>query len=462
MMRTRLDRAAWAVVAALLMALAAILARGDQLGAQVVAATPAPGSGGVSSRPALSFTFSEAMNPAEIESRLSIEPPVSATLRAVGRAIFVDLAAPLLPDTPYTVTLKAGAKSQHGRVQLRDFSLAFRTRRPQVMYMAPASGVTNLFVSNPDGSSIRQLTSEAFGVFDFAISPNGGKIAYSVTRNAEGIRDIWLMNAEGGGRQRVVTCDEMACQYPVWSADGTRLAFERRTMLTGVVGRTPGAARIWQYEVNTKELAPLSGDNQQLGALPRFAPAGHALAFYDSQASAIAIVDTQTGAQQNLPSLLGDPGDWSPDGGQIIFPDLVSGEMGDYSQLFRADLARGVITPFVPLSSASDISAHWSPLGDAVAFSRQDRAAPVPVGSFGPIGPQIWVAQADGTRARQITSEAEFSFGGLAWSPDGAWIAAVRINLLTPDARPEVWLVKADGSAQHCLAQDATLPAWLP
>ncbi|HQV69063.1 MAG: Ig-like domain-containing protein [Anaerolineae bacterium] len=462
MMRTRLDRVAWAAIACLLMALAIIMARGDQLGAQVISATPASGSSDVSARPALSFTFSEAMNPAEIESRLRIEPPLSATLRAVGRAVFVDLAAPLLPNTQYTVTLKAGAKSQRGRVQLRDFSLAFRTRSPQVLYLAPASGTPNLFAANPDGSSIRQLTSEAFGVFDFAISPDGNKIAYSVTRNADGIRDIWLMNTAGGGRQRIVTCDDQACQYPTWSADGSRMAFERRSMITGTVGRTPGAARIWQYDVNTKELAPLSGDSQQLGALPRFAPAGNALAFYDSVASVIVIVDTQTGAQQTLPSLLGDTGEWSPDGAQLIFPDLISGEMGDYSQLFRADLARGVITPFITLSTSADISASWSPLGNAVAFSRQDRAAPVPAGSFGPIGPQIWVAQADGTRARQITREAEFSFGGLAWSPDGQWIAAVRINLLTPDARPEVWLAKADGSAQRRIAQDATLPAWLP
>lgn len=460
-MRTRLDRVALGAIAALLVALVILVLRGDQVGALVVASSPASGAS-VSTRPALSLTFSEAMNPAKVESHLSLAPAMSYTLRWAGRNLFVETLAPLRPDTPYTLTLRAGALSQRGRVVRDDFSLGFKTRNPSLAYLAPASGAPNLWVSGADGSSPRQITSEAYGVFDFAVSLDGSKIALSITRNKDGIRDVWLVNPDGSGRERVVTCDNQSCQSVAWMADGTRLIFERRTMVEGAVGRTPGAARIWLYDVTSKETAPLSADNQDLGALPRPAPSGQQVAYYDSVNSVIALVDTQTGARQNIPSLLGDPGNWSPDATRLIFPDLSTSETGDFSRLFLANLAKGEIAPFAVLSAANDISAHWSPLGNAVAFTRQNRDVPVPSGSFSPIGPQIWVAGADGTEARQVTRDEEHSFGGLAWSPDGAWIAAVRINLLTPNSVPEVWLVKADGGEARMLAKDATLPAWVP
>lgn len=458
---TPLDRAALIAIVLLVAALAVILARGDRVGAQIVAFSPADG-GSVSTRPTLSITFSEPMATAEVETRLRMDPPVSLTLRWAGRTVYAQPQTPLLANTPYTLTVRAGAVSLRGRAQLGDFALHVRPRPARIAFMAPATGVPNLVVAGADGAGARQITSEAFGVFDFAIRPDGEKIVYSATRNAEGIRDLWLINPDGSGRERIVSCDDQACQSAAWLADGAQLVYERKTMTQGAIGRVPGAARIWLYDAASKDTAPLSADTQQLGALPRPAPSGAQIAYYDSNANAIALVDTQTGERQNLPSLLGDPGAWSPDAGKIIFPNLASSASGDYSQLFLADLARGEIAPFATMTDTNDISARWSPLGNRVAFTRQDRSIPVLSGSFAPIGPQIWVALADGTRARQMTHDAEFSFGGLVWHPDGGGLAAVKIHLLTPDAKPEVWTMDADGANTRRIAQDATLPEWLP
>jgi Tol biopolymer transport system component len=133
--------------------------------------------------------------------------------------------------------------------------------------------------------------------------------------------------------------------------------------------------------------------------------------------------------------------------------------------------------------------ASWSPDGRFVAYVRQD---------------DIFVANADGSGARNVTRDAALS-SGPAWSPDGRQLAytastqgAARIilvnrsgsnrrvlNLRTPgilsqpawapDGRQlavtstsptpqgrEVWVALIDGSGSRLLASGATEPAWSP
>jgi Tol biopolymer transport system component len=460
----RLDRAALAFVAALLVLIVALVLRGDQVGVQVLRTSPPAGASKVTTRSSLMLTFSEPVLAADVEARLRISPPLSGTWRWNGSSAFFIPTQPLQSDTLYTITLSAGARSEHGRTLLREVSWSFRTSHPRVAYLAPASGVSDLFVqeinTGPEKTPQR-LTRESNGVFDYAVSPDGSRIAYSATRDDSGARDLWLINADGSAREQIVACNEQVCQSPSWSADGARIAFERHNLVPGTVGKTPGPARVWLYDLGSKTLSPLLNDTQQLGVLPRWAPSGTRLAYYDTINDMITVVDVATNERIQLPSVLGDPGAWSPDGQQIIYPELHASDVGQFNQLLRADLLRNTITATQPLSNSNDASVAWSPIGSQIAFSRQQTSGSAS-GGFTPFGPQIWVSTPDGRAARALTNEPEYRFGGLAWSPDGTWIVAVRSNLLTPNARPEVWLVRADGMQQYALAVDATLPAWIP
>lgn len=75
---------------------------------------------------------------------------------------------------------------------------------------------------------------------------------------------------------------------------------------------------------------------------------------------------------------------------------------------------------------------------------------------------QVWRARADGSAATPLTQDANYSYGAISWSPDGVWIVAQRFYLPSIEARPEVWLFRADGSERRLLAQNATQPAWMP
>jgi len=70
---------------------------------------------------------------------------------------------------------------------------------------------------NPDGSDRVILTG---GERDYGTSwsPDGTQIAY------DSISGIWVMNADGSGRQQLTTGLDV---FPHWSSDGTRIAFSR-------------------------------------------------------------------------------------------------------------------------------------------------------------------------------------------------------------------------------------------
>jgi Tol biopolymer transport system component len=388
---------------------------------------------------------------------------LTGALRWNGATAFFAPSRPFQADTQYTVTVLAGGRSERGRAMLHDVTWTFRTGHPRVVYLSPATSTGDLYVRDIGQAAPQRITSEPYGVFDFAISPDGKRIVYSATRDSSGSRDLWVISPDGNNRELIHACDaEGVCQTPSFSADSTRVAFERRNLVKGAIGKSPGPSRIWLYDFTDKTAALLSSDSQQLGNMPRWAPVGEKLSYYDPVYSAVTVIDVSSGDRVQLPSVLGDSGTWSPNGNGLIYPELRAVDAGQFNQLLRADLVSAVITPVMPLSTSNDASVAWSPIGSLIAFTRQRMSSSGATGGFMAFGPQIWVSTPEGAGTHALTNDPGYTYGGLAWSPDGEWIVAVRNNLQMPNPKPEVWLVRSDGSQVARLAEDATIPAWLP
>lgn len=78
------------------------------------------------------------------------------------------------------------------------------------------------------------------------ISPDGRTVAVPLTDSSTGRTDLWLYDLEGGRRSRF-TFDGKANQYPVWSPDGSRIAFYSADR--------PGPPWVYQKPVNGVGLA---------------------------------------------------------------------------------------------------------------------------------------------------------------------------------------------------------------
>ena len=67
----------------------------------------------------------------------------------------------------------------------------------------------------------KQLTEHADGAYDPCLSPDGTRIAYTV--RSQSSHDIWVMNADGSGQQRVTY--HGGVRGPCWSPDAQYLAY---------------------------------------------------------------------------------------------------------------------------------------------------------------------------------------------------------------------------------------------
>lgn len=213
----------------------------------------------------------------------------------------------------------------------------------------------------------------------------------------------------GSGAVRDVTAGPRD-DAPVWSPDGTRVAF--------VEGNDAGGSA---------ELFVVGSDGsgrRQLTAL---------------EGGSCAEGEGAAGLRVREPA-------WAPDGQWIVFGTTTTCGGLEGLAVVRAD-GTG-LRPLTTDLDAADLYPRWAPTGSQIAFVRQvDRSDPES-------DHEVMVVNADGSGLRALTSGA---FATVAeWSPDGRLIAYGDVS--GPDA--VVWVVAPDGSAPRQLPATGVRPAW--
>jgi Tol biopolymer transport system component len=95
---------------------------------------------------------------------------------------------------------------------------------------APINGrfTTNIWVMNAsNGGGQRNLTNLGVGarIGHPVWSPGGSKIAFSSTNDTDGDTDLFVMNPDGTGLTNLTAGPQRYDTDPTWSPDGARLAF---------------------------------------------------------------------------------------------------------------------------------------------------------------------------------------------------------------------------------------------
>jgi len=123
----------------------------------------------------------------------------------------------------------------------------------------PGTREQHIWMVNPDGSDLEQLTFGNTIELVPALSPDGTKLVFIKAGdfNCENVNAVWVMDLPTG-RLAQLTDGSMHDNHPVFSADGNQIAFDRHTHLTpancnAVVG---GSGRIWVASVDFSAWPP--------------------------------------------------------------------------------------------------------------------------------------------------------------------------------------------------------------
>lgn len=125
---------------------------------------------------------------------------------------------------------------------------------PRLTFTSDRDGDNEVMTMAPDGSDVRQLTNDEVDQFEPIWSPDGSAIAFStqtVSASDEAENSIYAISPSGGDPTLLAQGDPHAVDA-LWSPDGNRLLFNRRTQFG-----EPTAAIIDSDGNNEKSLAGL-------------------------------------------------------------------------------------------------------------------------------------------------------------------------------------------------------------
>lgn len=448
---SRFDTAVFLTMIGLLLLTALFIWRGDRVGLQVVQLSPADGAVHASTQATVQITFSQDVDTASAVS-LQINPPVEGQARWDGRTLTFVPATPLAPDTRYTVTLPTGLRSRQGRPLLQPITWQFQTGRPRLLYLAwdESNSGNQLYVIAPDGGRPEQLTQSEFHVLDYAVSPDDGRIVYSLAR-ADGGSDLWIMTADGLDNRLLLACPEGACSRPAWAPGGQRLIYERRT--AAAPNSPPGPPRLWWLDVSSGETVAVFADSQWLGFSVNFSGDGRWISYVSPLTQGIQAYNLVTGEYLLIPSRTGEPADWSPNGDSLLLTQLELDSTDFNVYLMRVDVPAGTTTQLSGEEAVNDAWPAWSPDGEWIAMTRKPPRAAV--------GSQIWRLRSDGREAEPLTANPNVHHGPPIWSPDGRFIVFQQFTLSNPEM-PGIWLLDVETRATHEVVTPGIQPAWLP
>lgn len=300
---------------------------------------------------------------ASLPSIAAVSPTAAATQVAGG------------PTAAVTVTVQAG------------------TPAATVAGQTPSVSVTT--------TSAATTTVQATAVAETTPQPSGtggtppGSILFDSFEN--GNFNIYKVRADGTGLQQLIA----GGSEPALSPDGSRIAYRMRRDTGGLGIGIASATGAFEATITEESAA----------GYPTWAPDGNNLAYHILPTARLSgLIMRITAAPGNTPANVGvgvRPA-WQPSPGTFILFDGCKGA-SDCGSLLTQNAFEP--TPDNPNLVRVGIAGAWSPNSAQVAFQ-----APDANGST-----QIWIANADGSDARQITTDVG-THGMPTWSSDGQWL----------------------------------------
>ena len=242
--------------------------------------------------------------------------------------------------------------------------------------------------------------------------------------NRDGNSEIYVMNDDGTQVQRL-TNDPLYDTIPMWSPDGSTIAFMRDL-------HSAGAGKGQQFDLfimnadgrNQRNLT----DHPALDVNQSWSPDGRHLAFTSSRSGnwEVHIMDILSGSVKQLTNSAkreghaGSP-DWSPNGKQIAYELALRGQ-GRHIYIMDADgknakpLTEMAQLP-IPGQAIMRVGPRWSPDGQQILYIEVTLAKDQ--GKVRMISNKLFVCQSDGSKLRKLPIPKEWEITSACWAADG-------------------------------------------
>jgi Tol biopolymer transport system component len=288
------------------------------------------------------------------------------------------------------------------------------------------SELSRIEVMNTDGTGFSVLSagSRSTSDADPVWSPDGRRIAFDRLDRA-GKRHVYVMDADGSNVRAIMPSVEAS--EPRWSLAGDRLAFA--SFNGGLF------------------VASDRGDGRRLASdasgSPEWSPDGRSLVYPGNLGSgdfALKVINVADGQSLTIYNDLVWAASWSPDGEKIAFSatDPNSDTTAEVLRVVDRDgthlrtLAHDVISAIL-----SHAAPQWSPDGKRLLYATDDDPSEIAT-----------VNVADGTVSRLTGGQSSSSYAP-AWAAEGKQIVYVRERSSLEELGTDVWLMKADGTAER-------------
>lgn len=378
---------------------------------------------------------------------------------------------------------------------------------------ANTNGTQNIWAMKSDATGMTPLTrvtATQSDTSDPVWSPDGSKIAFQSPRaldgsdaaNTNNTFNVWVMKSDGTGATPLtrLTAVNAHSFSPVWSPDGSKIAFAALRALDG--SDAVGTENIWVVNADGTGAAPLTKLTSSFATSsgPAWSPDGSKIAFLSARAldgsnapntnntSNIWVMKSDGTGALPLTKLTANGAlsffsVWSPDGGKIAFlseraldgSDAENTNSTENIWVMKADGSGAAALTKLTAFKAQTGSPVWSPDGSKIAFDSQ-RALDGSDAANTNSTSNIWVMSADGSAATPLTKLSVLNADSFdpVWSLDGSKIAFDSQRALDGSAAANansvsnIWVMSADGSGPVPLTKLTAVnagsfaPEWKP
>lgn len=244
-----------------------------------------------------------------------------------------------------------------------------------IFFVSERQGISGIYTMDTNGGNqklVIESENEDIKYFSVDVSPNGNQIVFHGLDNLAKTAFISTANNDGSNLKNIdFEIDMVFVGHPNWSPDGENIAF---TCSFEGDRTNPRYYEVCKSNIDGTQVVPLTNNSFQ-DDTPIWSPDGTKIAFYGVRKISgrpfqhIFIMDSNGLNQEqisNSDSIYGKPWSWSPDGKRLA----ITSNIGGSTEIFIID-SNGENIEQITFNDVDEYGARWSTYDNSIVFESE-------------------------------------------------------------------------------------------